>query len=124
VRLLEARPRAELAPLYAEADVFAFPTWREGFPNVVLEAMAAGLPLVATPVGAIPDVVREGDEALLVPARDPDALAAALQRLVSDAALRRAMGARARERALSFSRERVLEQLAGIWRELGTGPRS
>jgi glycosyltransferase involved in cell wall biosynthesis len=119
VRRLDARPRAELAPLYAEADVFAFPTWREGFPNVVLEAMAAGLPLVTTPVGAIPDVVRDGDEAFVVPVRDADALAEALGRLVEDASLRRAMGERARARAAAFSRERVLGELAELWQALG-----
>lgn len=122
VRVLGARPRAELAPLYAAADVFAFPTWREGFPNVVLEALAAGLPLVTTPVGAIPDVVRDGEEGLIVPPRDPERLAAALERLVSDAELRGAMGGRARARAAAFSRTLVLEQLAVIWRELGARP--
>jgi glycosyltransferase involved in cell wall biosynthesis len=118
VRVLPARAREELVPLYAAADVFALPTWREGFPNVLLEAMAAGLPLVTTPVGAIPDIVRDGKEALLVPPRDPDALAAALRRLVSDADLRLTMGQRAHERAMTFSAEQVLERLADIWREL------
>jgi glycosyltransferase involved in cell wall biosynthesis len=123
VRLLPRKPRAELLPLYAEADVFTLPTWREGFPNVVLEAMGAGLPIVATPVGAIPDAVRDGEEALLVPPRDPQALAAALRRLVDDPALRDTMGRRARARAEAlFSRERVLDQLAGIWEELAEAP--
>lgn len=119
VRLLPPRPRPELIRLYAEADVFVLPTWREGFPNVVLEAMAAGLPIVATPVGAIPDAVGDGREGLLVPPRDPDALAAALAKLVADPALRRAMGARARARVeAEFSRETVLDRLGALYDEL------
>lgn len=120
VRLLPPRPRAELLPLYAEADVFTLPTWREGFPNVVLEAMATGLPIVATTVGAIPDAVRDGEEALLVPPRDPAALADALRALVSDPGLRSEMGQRARARAAAlFSPAVVLEQIAEIWEEIG-----
>jgi len=119
VRLLPERARAELAELYRDADVFVLPTWREGFPNVVLEAMAAGLPVVATPVGAIPDALRDGQEGLLVPPRDAAALTAALRRLVGDAALRAEMGARARERAESvFSERAVIAQLEAIYREL------
>jgi glycosyltransferase involved in cell wall biosynthesis len=124
VRILDPRPRAELLPLYREADVFAFPTWREGFPNVALEAMAAGLPLVTTPVGAIPDIVRDGEEGLIVPARDPEALGAALRRLVADPELRRKLGDNARQRVAAFSRPRVLAQLAEIWRELAPPARS
>jgi glycosyltransferase involved in cell wall biosynthesis len=81
--------------------------------------MAAGLPLVTTPVGAIADVVREGEEGFVVPVRDEEALAAALGRLVANPELRRAMGARARERAAAFSRDRVLGELAELWQALG-----
>jgi glycosyltransferase involved in cell wall biosynthesis len=124
VRVLPQLPRAELLPLYREAEIFTLPTWREGFPNVVLEAMRAGLPIVATPIGAIPDAVRHGEEALLVPPRDRDALARALAALVDDPALRAAMGRRARARVEAlFSREVVLEQLAQIWQELAAAPR-
>jgi glycosyltransferase involved in cell wall biosynthesis len=123
VRRLPPRPREEVMALYAEADVFVLPTWREGFPNVVLEAMAAGLPVVATPVGAIPDAVRDGEEGLLVPVRDPAALTAALRRLIEDRELRLAMGARARARAESvFSMEAVTAQLEALYRGL-LGPR-
>jgi glycosyltransferase involved in cell wall biosynthesis len=119
VRHLGALPREDVLALYREADVFTLPTWREGFPNVVLEAMAASLPVVATPVGAIPDAVRDGEEGLLVPPRDAAALTAALRRLCADPALRRSMGERARLRAESlFSREEVLSRLAAVYREL------
>jgi glycosyltransferase involved in cell wall biosynthesis len=119
VRRLPPRPREEVMTLYAEADVFVLPTWREGFPNVVLEAMAAGLPVVATPVGAIPEAVRDGEEGLLVPVRDPVALTSALRRLIDDRGLRLALGARARARAESvFSMEAVTAQLESLYREL------
>lgn len=119
VRLLPPRPREEVLALYREADVFVLPTWREGFPNVVLEAMAAGLPVVATPVGAIPDALRDGEEGLLVPPRDPAALEAALRRLVEDPEARLAMGRRARHRVeASFSLGAVTDQLDAVYREL------
>ena len=119
VRLLPAKMKKELAQLYRDADVFVLPTWREGFPNVVLEAMAAGLPVVATPVGAIPDALRDGQEGLLVPPRDAAALTRALRRLVGDAELRARMGARARERAETvFSQKVVIGQLESLYREL------
>lgn len=119
VRLIPPSPREEVMALYVEADVFVLPTWHEGFPNVVLEAMSAGLPVVATPVGAIPEAIRDGQEGLLVPVRDATALAAALRRLVEDRELRLAMGRRARERAESvFSMDAVTAQLESIYREL------
>jgi glycosyltransferase involved in cell wall biosynthesis len=80
---------------YAEADVFALPTHADAVPWAVLEAMAAGLPVVASGVGAIPEML--GDSGETVPPGDPEALAVALRRL-SDPERRRAMGAAARER--------------------------
>jgi glycosyltransferase involved in cell wall biosynthesis len=119
VELLPPRPRNEVLELYREADVFALPTYREGFPNVVLEAMAAGLPVVATPVGAIPDAVRDGREGFLVPPRDVEALTRALDALAQSPELRAEMGSRARARASAvFSLEAVVEQLESVYREL------
>jgi glycosyltransferase involved in cell wall biosynthesis len=119
VRVLPPQPKDEIRRLYAEADIFVLPTYREGFPNVVLEAMAAALPVVATTVGAIPDAVRDGEEGILVPPRDPAALQAALRRLVEDPQLRHAMGrcARARVEAV-FSMPAVVSELDQIYREL------
>lgn len=76
--------------LWTEADVFAFPTLQEGLPYALLESMAFGVVPIATPVGAIPDVMVDGLHGLLVPAQDPQALAAAICRLDGDrAALQR-----------------------------------
>ncbi len=83
------------------ADLLVFPGWQpEGLPLVVLEAMAAGLPVVATPTGAIPDAVVHGETGYLVPARDPDALAGRIAELAADPALRARLGAAGRQRYL------------------------
>ncbi len=83
---------------WREAEVLAFPTFREGLPYALLEAMAGGAVPVVSPVGAIPDVVQDGVHGLFVPARTPQAVANALERLASDRPLlhRLALAARAR----------------------------
>jgi glycosyltransferase involved in cell wall biosynthesis len=88
--------------LLAAADVFAFPTYYEyeGHPFVMLEAMAAGLPVVTTAHAAIPETVTNERDGLIVPARDPQALADALLRLANDPALRVQLGRAARARFL------------------------
>jgi glycosyltransferase involved in cell wall biosynthesis len=75
-----ARPLAEVAKWLAASDVFTLPSWMEGTPNVVLEALASGRPAVATRVGGIPDVLPVPDAGELVPPKDPPALADALVR--------------------------------------------
>ncbi|ACL67552.1 glycosyl transferase group 1 [Anaeromyxobacter dehalogenans 2CP-1] len=88
-----------LARLYATAAVFALPTLREAFGLSFLEAMAFELPVVASRIEAIPEIVADGDTGLLVPPRDPAALAAALTALLGDPARARAMGVAGRARA-------------------------
>lgn len=78
VRVVGARPHAEIPDFLSAADVFTLPSWSEGTPNVVLEALASGRRVVATNVGGIPDVVRTDELGALVPPRDPRALARAL----------------------------------------------
>lgn len=75
---------SEVQLFYAAAQVFALPSHSEGSPNVLLEAMAANLPIAATRVGGVPEIVENNESALLVPVNDPDALAAALVRILSD----------------------------------------
>jgi glycosyltransferase involved in cell wall biosynthesis len=87
----------DVRPYYRAADVFAISSLSEGSPNALLEAMAAGVPVVATAVGGIPEIATDGETALLVPARNPRALAAALDRLLSDRSLAKAIAGRASE---------------------------
>jgi glycosyltransferase involved in cell wall biosynthesis len=100
--------RSELARTLANCDVFVFPTLLEGMPLTVVEAMAAGLPIIATRNG--PDeIVRDGVDGFLVPERDPAAISACLQRLYEDPELRRRMGQAAAERSRDFSWKRFAD---------------
>lgn len=89
--------RSDIPDLLRAADVCAFPSRWEGMPNAVLEAMAAGLPVVATPVGGIPEILSDHESGLLVPAGEVSALTAALKRLIEDASLRVRLGRRGRQ---------------------------
>lgn len=103
-------------------DVSVLCSWSEGFPNSIVEAMAAARPVVATAVGGIPDAVEEGVTGLLVPPRDAPALAAALGRLLASAALRIEMGANGLQRAReSFTASDVLPLLTGLYAQLLAG---
>jgi glycosyltransferase involved in cell wall biosynthesis len=90
----------ELMALYARADVFIFPTLADTLPLVNMEAMASGLPVVTTNVGALTEEIEDGVTGFLVPPLDADALGTATRRLVDDAGLRRRMGAAGRRRAV------------------------
>jgi len=109
VVLLGDVTRAALAEEYVNADAFCLPSVQESFGIVFLEAMAAGLPIVACRVSAMPEVVPDGEVGDLVPPRDPAALAAALRRLAADPARARALGEAGRRRAPAFTPRRVAE---------------
>jgi glycosyltransferase involved in cell wall biosynthesis len=101
VAITGAVPREELLARYAAADVFAFPSlWDEGYGLPPVEAMAAGVPVVASRSGAVVETVVDGETGFLVEKNDPASLAAAIARLLDDDGLRSTMGARARQRAL------------------------
>jgi len=97
VRFLGARP--DVDDLLCASDFFVLPSDSEGLPLSVLEAMAHGVPIVASDVGGIPEIIDHDIHGLLVPPGDPNALAAAIRRLVDDPALRRRLGETARARA-------------------------
>jgi glycosyltransferase involved in cell wall biosynthesis len=118
-------PRPDIAPAYAAADVFVLSSRWEGLPLVVLEAMAYGLPVVATRVDGVPEAVADGYNGLLVPPGDPRALAGAIVRDLSDRDARIRMGAAGRERVeREFTLGRMVDGVAAVYREVaGSGHR-
>ncbi len=109
---------AEVTQVYREADIFALPSYREGMPNVLLEAMAAGLPCVATPVGAISDILST-DQGRLVPVGDVDALREAIRELVENQDLRRQLGGEAKNRIVeTYGVNRVMARYKAIYEEM------
>ncbi len=103
----------------AASDVFVLASNWEGNPLAVMEAMAAGLPVIATHVGGIPELVRSGDEGFLVPAGDRMGFAAAMKTLLDDSETRHSMGRAAQTRALrEFKVERMVEGYANLYREM------
>ena len=106
-----------------EAWIYTLPSYNEGLPMSVLEAMAAGLPIVSTPIGGIPDAVTDGVEGFLVTPGDTAALGDRLGRLCADPELARRMGAAARARAIhSFSIEAIGPQLEAVYARMGWAP--
>ena len=115
VRFAGARPRDAMAAEYAAADVFCLPSLYEGFPLAILEAMSAGLPVVATAVAGIPEAVVDGATGLLVPPEDAEALARALTALAADPEGARRMGEAGRRRVAA---ELTIPRIAAAYLEL------
>jgi glycosyltransferase involved in cell wall biosynthesis len=108
--------RDDVPELLASFDVFAFPSLFEGLCLAVIEAQAAGVPVVATPVGGIRETVLDGETGLLVPPRDPAALAAAIRRLLDDRDLARRLADEARRRVRErYSEQRMVELTLGLY---------
>ena len=110
--------------LWNRTDVYTLPSYNEGLPGSVLEAMSAGLPCVSTPVGGIPEAVRDGETGYLVEPGDVDGLAQALATLVADETLRLRMG----EAGLAlleskFDIDKIVDQVGMLQEHLAFGPR-
>lgn len=115
-RIVFAGHHADVRPFYALADVLVLPSYSEGSPNVLLEAMAAGLPVVATAVGGVPEIVAHEESALLIAPRDEHAMATAVARILSDAPLARGLAAKALELAAErFSPEAYARSVLEIY---------
>jgi glycosyltransferase involved in cell wall biosynthesis len=109
----------DVQPYYAAADVFALPSHSEGSPNVLLEAMVANLPIVATSVGGVPEIVKHNESALLIPAKDPNAMAAAIARVLREEDLARRLTAHAAALiATRHTPENYVRSLTEIYREV------
>jgi len=104
--------RRELEKHYLQSDLFVLPSMTEGTPKAILEAMAYGLPVVASRVGGIPLVVRDGRDGVLIDPRNPIDLQSALRRVLGDRQKMRLMGQSGRERSLQLSKERIFRRLA------------
>ena len=115
VRLRSWLGDAELEAALRESDVLVLPSWAEGLPNAMVEAMAARLAVVATRVGAIPEVVIHGRSAMLVEPRNAESLAAALAAVLDEPQLRRQIAAEGfRIAACDFEVERAVDRIVGL----------
>lgn len=104
--------------LLADTDVFVLPSYNEGLPVSVLEAMAWGIPVITTPVGGIPELIKSHINGILIPPGDLTALQEAIERLGKDAEIRRRMGLAGRNAVrLRFSRENTLPKLEALYAE-------
>jgi glycosyltransferase involved in cell wall biosynthesis len=109
----------EIAPYFAALDAMVLPSANEGTPVSAIEALGAGKPVVATRVGGLPDVVRDGEDGFLVEPGDVDALGARLAELAGDAGLRQRMGAAARERIRArYAVARLVDDVDRLYRSL------
>jgi glycosyltransferase involved in cell wall biosynthesis len=108
--------------LLARSDTFILASDWEGMPNVVLEAMASGLPVVGTAIDGTKEIVEEGGTGFLVPSDDAEALATAMNELTASVELRSRMGQAGRHRAESeYSMERMVERYESLYTELVSG---
>ena len=112
-----AGQQSEVRPYYAMAEVFVLPSHSEGSPNVLLEAMAAGVAIVATTVGGVPEMIEDNQSALLVPANNPSGLSAAISRLLTDDDLAGRLTSNALALVVNrFSPEEYVRSLMKIYR--------
>ena len=111
VRFLGAGTREDVVTLFRAADAALLTSAWENLPHTLLEALAAGTPVIATAVGGIPEVVVDGENGLLVPAGSVDAIAGAIERLVRDDGLRQALAAAAGPSVEELSEPRILRRI-------------
>ncbi len=117
-----AGQQASVAPYYGIADLFVLPSHSEGSPNVLLEAMAAGLPIVSTGVGGAAELVSNENSALVVACRDPRAISLAIGRLLADAELAGRLGTAAQLASRSFTPEAYVASLVQLYQAVADNP--
>jgi glycosyltransferase involved in cell wall biosynthesis len=114
LRMLGPIPKANVPECLAEADIFLNTADIDNAPVTIVEAMACGLCIISTSVGGIPYLLRDGHDALLVPPNDPEAMAAAVRRILKEPGLAKILSRNARRKAEEFSWSNILPQ----WEEL------
>jgi glycosyltransferase involved in cell wall biosynthesis len=119
-RVLMPGNQADVVPWLQALDVFALPSYaNEGVPQALMQAMAAGVPVISTPVGSIDELVRDEETGLMVPPQDVSALSAAIERLLADPALATRLAQAARAWVDSrYSRERMLDGMEAVFRSV------
>lgn len=118
VKFLGNLPRKEVIREFLNCDIFCLPSLHEAFGIVLLEAMAAKRPIVATNVGGIPEVVENGEIGILVPPNNEEALECAIEKLINDVDIRIRMGERGYEKSLSYTWEKSAQRLKQIYESL------
>lgn len=109
----------DIRPYLAASDVFVFPSYREGFPNVVLQAGAMGLPCIVTDINGSNEIVHDRVNGLIIPPRDKDALWKAMKIMVTDETIRREMGDRARNIIINrYDRHLIWDEIQRVYAEL------
>ncbi len=109
----------DIRPFLAASDIFVFPSYREGFPNVVIQAGAMGLPCIVTDINGCNEIIREGVNGIIIPPRDEDALFKAMERLLKEADERKRMARNARKLIASrYGREELWKRLMETYKSL------
>ncbi len=111
-----------MADCLAAFDLFLFPSRREGLGSILIDAMSFGLPVVATRVGGIPELIEDGRNGRLLEASDIEGLARAITDLIRDPDTRARMGDANRERAGEYTAARMTERYLALYQELTGGP--
>ena len=114
-------PNEKVPEYMAASDIFVLPSLSEGFPVVILEAMASGLPIVATKVGGLPEIVKDGENGFLVKPRGPEELADKVLALLENEELRRGMIRNNRNKVQQYSWENTVGQLEAIYSHVVKG---
>jgi glycosyltransferase involved in cell wall biosynthesis len=110
--------RDDIPELMAACDLFVLPSYREGTPRVITEAMASGLPVIATDIAGIPEQIEEGTNGFLIQPGNIPALVDRLDRLAAAPSIRESFGAAGQQRAERFSRERMCADLADVYADV------
>ena len=110
--------RDDVPRVLAASDVLVLPSFREGTPRVITEAMASGLPVVATDIAGIPEQVVDGENGFLIEPSGVDTLASQIERLVDSKPLRQRLGAEGRRRVTEFSTQKMLSEIDSIYADL------